>query len=116
MLEQIFGDSHNLTIFLMILVGVIIFLFVVRMFLKFIFYILLGILAITLVVGAVLYFNGNGGGEGNQTIQFNEVNTSSVQNLLSTGKQWLSSVKWGEVLNTIATTTARSLETNSSTR
>jgi|GEM_PF-3037645 energy-coupling factor transporter transmembrane protein EcfT len=115
MLEQIFGNSHNLTIFLMILVGVIIFLFVVRMFLKFVFYVLMAILAISLVVGAVLYFNKNGGvGEGNQTIHFNEVNTTAIQNLLSTGKQIVTSIKWKDVLHTIATTTAQNLEGNSS--
>jgi hypothetical protein len=104
MIEQIFGNPSNFTLFLVVLVGVLIFLFVVRLFLRFLFYILLGILALTLMIGGGIYLSQNSG-EGNLS-EPGEVNLTQLNQLAEKGKSLLGRIDWGAVLTAVATSAA----------
>jgi len=99
MLDAILNDPHKLMIAVAVMAGVLIFLFVVRLFLRIVYYILLALFAIALIVGGYLYVIKGNGKEGKKV----EINTTQmVHNLTKKGKEILNSIDWKEVLGSIS--------------
>jgi len=99
MLDAILNDPQKLLIAIVILVGILIFLFVVRLFLRIVFYILLAILAIGIIIGGYIYMV-KGSGEAGKKVEINT--TKMVQNLTQKGKEVLSSINWKQVIGEIS--------------